>query len=304
MTLPGSELLLVARTVGLPARLDRNAMIATVEKPVLMDALAADFNKIDLVEQTGSTNADLLDSGFTAGHPAGPVLRWAGHQTAGRGRRGAVWLDQPGGSLTFSIAFERHAWQALPTPLAAFSLVSGVVLADELTRFMPWLAGRLRLKWPNDILLDGQKAVGILSEAKAQGALERVVIGYGINLVTPGNVPAQPRSLVPVGLLQGDARWSDDESQHLIAAIAMALKSAYEQFCHDGFEPFRMRWDQIDAFASQWIELRENETVIASGQCCGVDSAGALKIESDGIIETFSIGVVSARPGQSPAAKK
>ncbi len=279
-------------------------MIAIVEISVLKDALAADFNKIDFVGQTGSTNADLLETGFTPGLPAGPALRWAGHQTAGRGRRGSAWLDQPGGSLTFSIAFERKADTALPTPLAAFSLVSGVVLADELSLAMPWLRGQLRLKWPNDILLGRCKAVGILSEAKVHGDIERVVIGCGINLVTPRDVPALPQALAPVRLLKDATQWSDGDSQRLVGGIALSLKAAYERFCMDGFEPYQADWEQIDVFAGQWIELRENGAVIACGQCCGVDSAGALQIESDGIIETFSIGVVSARAGQSPAANK
>lgn len=280
------------------------AMIAIVEKPVLVAALAEEFKKIDFVEQTGSTNADLLESGFTKGIPASPGLLWAAHQTTGRGRRGAPWLDQAGRSLTFSIALERFSASPMPTPLSAFSLVSALVVATQIDRAMPWLDQRLCVKWPNDVLLGSQKAVGILSEAKSRGDLERVVVGCGINLALPENLQVDSGSLPAVGLLNQASNWTDEDSQRLIANIALGLKSAFKAFCTEGFDGFRADWDKYDAFAGQWIDLRENDRIIASGHCCGVDSVGALRIESDGIIEAYSIGVASARSGTAPTPKR
>jgi len=299
-----SRLLLVVSNCSRHRLLTLHAMITIVDKTVLTAALAADFKKINFVEQTGSTNADLLEPGFNPSGAAGPALLWAAHQTAGRGRRGATWLDQAGRSLTFSIAFERLATPRLPTPMSAFSLVTGLVIATQIESAMPRLNGQLRVKWPNDVLVGTRKAVGILSEAKMRGGLERIVVGCGINLVIPEHLIVDPGSLAGAGLLDRPADWTDEESQQLIANIALALKSAFDHFCTKGFEPFQSDWDRYDAFANQWIELRENGQLLASGRCCGVDSTGAIRVDSDGIIDAYSIGVASARSGTAPIANR
>lgn len=136
------------------------------------------------------------------------------------------------------------------------------------------------------------------------GDVERIVVGCGINLAIPQGLAVDPGSLDAVGLLDQPANWSDKESQQLVANIGLALKSAFDHFCARGFEPFQSQWRSYDAFADHWIELRESGQIVASGRCCGVDSAGSILIDSDGIIDAYSIGVASARPGTAPIANR
>jgi BirA family biotin operon repressor/biotin-[acetyl-CoA-carboxylase] ligase len=91
----------------------------------------------------------------------------AEHQTAGRGRLGRVWLDEPGTGLTFSVVL------LPPPPLArwpALTLVGAKAVAAS-------IGARASIKEPNDVLLDGRKVAGILAEAS-----ERVVLGIGVNV--------------------------------------------------------------------------------------------------------------------------
>ena len=112
-----------------------------------------------------------------AGAPEGTVVT-ARHQEAGRGRRGHEWWDAPGQSLLASVLLRP------PGPVTTapqLSLVGGLAVADALAA----AAGvDARIRWPNDLLVDGQKICGILAEAASDGAgrLQHVILGIGINL--------------------------------------------------------------------------------------------------------------------------
>ena len=91
----------------------------------------------------------------------------AEHQTEGRGRLGRVWVDEPGSGLTFSIVLHP------PQPVARWpelTIVAATAVAGA-------IGGRVSIKEPNDVLLDGRKVAGVLAEAS-----ERVVLGIGVNV--------------------------------------------------------------------------------------------------------------------------
>lgn len=124
--------------------------------------------------QLPSTNAQAWDSDPET-LPHGTVIL-TDHQTAGRGRRDNTWIATPGKSLTFSIILKPEA-PVIQLPL--FSLVASVSIAQALVEMglMP------QLKWPNDILLQMQKAGGILCESKtANRRISTLVMGLGLNV--------------------------------------------------------------------------------------------------------------------------
>lgn len=140
-----------------------------------LDALLAGPSRWHTLEhhaEVTSTN-DLVAAAAAAGTPPGLVAT-ADRQTAGRGRRGRVWRDQPAGrSLAVSALVAAPAEHATLVPLAA-----GVAVADAYRRS----GGRAVLKWPNDVLLPAgagpAKAAGILVERHG----DHVVVGMGLNL--------------------------------------------------------------------------------------------------------------------------
>lgn len=123
--------------------------------------------QVEIVDETGSTNADLLAT--AAERPHRSVLM-ARHQTAGRGRLNRVWEAPPGSNLLFSILFKEIP--EVPVELT-HRVGLAVVIAAERTAGV-----QARLKWPNDLLVGEAKLAGIL----AQRSGDAVVVGTGVNL--------------------------------------------------------------------------------------------------------------------------
>lgn len=98
------------------------------------------------------------------------------HQTAGKGQHGRIWYSPPG-VLTASFILA----QIPAVQLSGFSLAAGLAVIYTIEELMPPLQGVLRLKWPNDVLIDGRKLAGILCESRVKGSMGKVVVGIGLN---------------------------------------------------------------------------------------------------------------------------
>jgi BirA family biotin operon repressor/biotin-[acetyl-CoA-carboxylase] ligase len=173
-------------------------------------ALAAGY-RLKVFDTIGSTNAEALALA-RAGDP-GRLWIVSPHQSAGRGRRGSEW-STPVGNLAASLLL---IVDASPSVAATLGFAAGLALDEALRRVAPELSiaialdgidgnkgqgDRLRLKWPNDVLLDGGKLAGILLEAEpvGEGRLA-VVIGIGVNVVSaPSNLPYQTTALAALGI--------------------------------------------------------------------------------------------------------
>jgi BirA family biotin operon repressor/biotin-[acetyl-CoA-carboxylase] ligase len=137
------------------------------------EVIDAGWRQLDVVAQTGSTNADLLARAESGVDIAGAVLI-AEHQTAGRGRHGRVWSADPGAQITMSVGVSTldiptHRWGWL-------SLATGVAVIDAVSPLIG--EAKSGLKWPNDVLVEGGKLAGILAEV----GRPYVVIGLGLNV--------------------------------------------------------------------------------------------------------------------------
>lgn len=124
------------------------------------------------VDRTGSTNSDLLEAA-RLGAPDRTVLV-TGHQTAGRGRLDRRWDAPPDVNLLVSVLFWSEGALAEDPGLAARRLGVAAVAAAQ-----PFTRGRVALKWPNDVLLDGVKLGGILAQRAPSG---EIVVGLGVNI--------------------------------------------------------------------------------------------------------------------------
>ena len=143
----------------------------------------------------------------------------ADHQTAGRGRQGAQWLGAPGQSLLVSLIL----WDApLPEPVGLLGVCAALATADALEAHYPDLPP-VRLKYPNDLLLQGRKLGGVLAEV-VEGV---AVVGVGVNLaqdVFPPELEATAVSVAQARGQQGGKRVSESERAVLIEAIGSSLR--------------------------------------------------------------------------------
>ena len=142
------------------------------------------------VEETGSTNADLLEAA-ARGEPDGVVLV-ADHQTAGRGRLDRTWRAPPGSSLLVSVLLRPNLGAVDAHLLTTAAGVAAVDACGDLT------GATVGLKWPNDLVvpaghrLAGRKLGGILAEARLQGpTVEAVVVGMGLNVEWSFELPPE-----------------------------------------------------------------------------------------------------------------
>ncbi|GAA0420594.1 biotin--[acetyl-CoA-carboxylase] ligase [Massilia aurea] len=236
---------------------------------------------VEVVAQTGSTNADLLARASTL---AAPLLLIAEHQSAGRGRAGRSWLSSPEGSLTFSLAWR---FDGGPQALLGLPLAVGVALADTLGT----LGQQVQLKWPNDVLKDGDKLAGILIETQsAPGGGTWCVIGIGLNLLMPDEMEAQlGRSAAGMPWL---ARMDRDA---LMAALLDGLADCLREFTARGFAAFSARWNLRHAWQGETVVLLDGGVVRHEGRAAGVDDSGRLLLDTDEGRITVMAGDVSLR---------
>jgi len=221
---------------------------------------------VTVVEETGSTNADLLKSDG----PEGSVLV-ARHQTAGRGRLGRTWHTPKGEALTFSALLRPDA--AIPPSRRGWlPLAAGVAVATAVRDLCDLTVS---LKWPNDVLHARRKLSGILAEQSASGA---VVIGIGLNVsATEDQLPPPgPGGLVPTSLAV--AGRPDAEPDALLAAIlddlgrrydvlraGGSIRGEYVAWCGTLGQPVR-------------VELPGDKTM--TGTATGIDEDGRLLVET------------------------
>jgi BirA family biotin operon repressor/biotin-[acetyl-CoA-carboxylase] ligase len=243
-------------------------------------ALSSAGVAVDVVAETGSTNADLLARAATL---SAPLLLIAEHQTAGRGRAGRSWLSAPGHSLTFSLAWRFEG--GLPA-LTGLPLAVGTALAETLGR----LGQPVQLKWPNDLLKDGDKLAGILVETQATAAGTWAIVGVGLNLAMPDELEA--RIGRPVAAVPWLARMDRDA---LMAALLDGLAQALRAFAATGFAAFSARWNLLHAYQGQPVTIVDRGAVLHEGLAAGVDDGGRLLLDTEAGRIAIVAGDVSLR---------
>jgi len=244
---------------------------------------AARFD-IDILEQTGSTNTDMLERAMR-GARSGSVLA-AESQTQGRGRRGRHWHSSPGGALTFSILWRFDQGAGF---LGGLSLVVGIALTRVLRKRG---AADVMLKWPNDLLWRHLKLAGILIELAGDVMGPTfAVIGVGINLRLPESVKAridQPVvDLARIGV-EGDRNL-------LFAEFLGELDGALRKFSAEGFAPFRDEWDGLHAYRDKMVRVRMPDKSEIEGRVQNVGEDGALLLHTRSGLRKFYGGDLSLR---------
>lgn len=132
------------------------------------------------VESTGSTNADLVQELRSDNPPQEGDWLVALRQTAGKGRQGREWFDGKGNFMGSTIVALRKG----DPPPSSLSFVAAIAVHQSVLKSIGNL-GEVRLKWPNDVLLDGGKLSGILLELVDR----HVVIGIGVNIAKAPKLP-------------------------------------------------------------------------------------------------------------------
>jgi BirA family biotin operon repressor/biotin-[acetyl-CoA-carboxylase] ligase len=184
--------------------MDRDELRQPLDVEALRTEVAAAgiWRHVDVVAQTGSTNADLLARAESGTDIDGAVLI-AEHQTSGRGRQGRGWSAAPQAQITMSVGVRvadvpAAAWGWLP-------LATGVAVLDAIAPLIDGTGAEAGLKWPNDVLAGPARSHGKLAGILAEVVRPYAVIGLGLNVTQdPRDVEGRATSLLDVGVQAPD----------------------------------------------------------------------------------------------------
>jgi BirA family transcriptional regulator, biotin operon repressor / biotin---[acetyl-CoA-carboxylase] ligase len=244
----------------------RKSMKLNQEK--LERSLAGKFigHQLHYYEEIGSTNDEAFRLGL-AGVPEGTALI-AEKQNAGKGRLQRVWHSPAGKNIYTSIILRPKIESARAPQI---SILAGVAVAETLDSYCP---DRIKLKWPNDVLIDGKKVCGILSQAKiAANELDFIVLGIGINVnISYSQFPMEICNLATSLTIKTGREIS---RQELIISLYENLGKWYNHLMQDGFGRIKEKWLSMSSMIGETVQVMFQEEVV-SGTAIGLDEDGSL----------------------------
>jgi BirA family transcriptional regulator, biotin operon repressor / biotin---[acetyl-CoA-carboxylase] ligase len=247
----------------MPVDLERALELAGLEAPTRWDDVTTSTNGIAL-----AMAAD--------GAPQWTLVG-AGHQTAGKGRLGRTWHDRAGEALMVSIVL-RPAMA--PSDAGLLTLLAGAAWAEAIEEVVRL---PVRCRWPNDLLVGPAKVGGILAEsAMAPGgsALAHVVIGSGVNLVAPDDVPGA------VGL------GTDVDPTELLGAFLRSFRRGYHPSAETFADDVTTRWRTVAATLGRRVLATTTDGPSVEGVAVDLDRSGGLVIDTDRGRETVTFGAL------------
>ena len=208
-------------------------------------------------------------------------------QTAGRGRLGKVWDSPEGTGIWMSIILRPPI---LPQDVSGITLIAGLAICKgirEITNLPAYI------KWPNDVIINGRKVCGILTEMSAE--MERVnyvIVGIGINVNTK-NIPQDLQEIATSLSIEGEKKYSRKD---IVAATLTSFEKYYKEYLSDeSLSPL------LDRYKDLCITLKSKVQIIGKDETyqatpVDIDKTGALIVDKkDGKREIITSGEVSVR---------
>lgn len=225
--------------------------------------------RLSVLESLPSTQT-LVAERAAMGEAAGLAIM-ALSQTEGRGRAGRAWAGRSG-NLALS-ALVRPAAEARVA--GQFALLAAVALHDVASAHAP-----VRLRWPNDLMLDGAKVAGILTEVSLRpgGALDHVIFGFGVNLAHAP--PVEGRATACLGPLP-----PEPFARRLLAALAFRL----DLHAREGFAPLRAAWMAAGPAPGAVLAVRQGDSFVR-GRYEDLTEEGALRLMTENGPRSFHVG--------------
>lgn len=241
----------------------------------------SNLQRVDVELCVGSTNQVLLQEAHTSDISGVVVL--AETQTSGRGRFGRNWVSPVGRNLAISLG---ATISRSPSGIGAISLVAGVAVSNAIQELG---IETVKLKWPNDILIDDRKVGGVLVDLVRATAPFRFVVGVGLN-VGGGSVVGEVINYPVADLMEYCA---EPIRNQLAVSIIHNVYDSIRRFERDGFQSFHGRWSELDALRNNVVAISTSYDSI-QGIARGVSHTGELCVElKSGRIQHVNTGEVS-----------
>ncbi len=242
--------------------------VVWVRRGLAAERLGTEFHYFAEIDSTNIYARRLAEQGAREG---GVVI--AESQTGGRGRLGKRWVSPPNVNLYFSVIL-RPKLAAAKTP--QITLMAAVALAETLQSFLPVPPV---IKWPNDILVNGRKLAGILTEVSCgTEGVDFVILGIGVNV-------NYPLDLMPEEIRQRATSLSilcqkTISREDFLRRLIQHLDRCYGEIEENGFAALAPRWEAYFGLRGQRMRIELLDQVMF-GTAKGIDQAGALLLEDD-----------------------
>lgn len=256
-----------------------------MDEALLQAALAGlPLGGLRFFSSIGSTNDEALAWAADGARDLSLVV--ADEQTAGRGRAGRRWHTPAGSALAFSLVLRPSPLErTLPARMTGLAALATIQACQE-------LGLHAQVKWPNDILLSGRKAAGILVESAWIGnALDAAVVGIGVN-VAAAAVPPVAQLTFPATSLEGELGRVLDRME-VLRGILTALVAWRSRI---GTAEFIQAWEDALAFRGQQVAVGQDGEPQLMGTLLGLEADGSLRLLAAGMPTVVHFGEIHLRP--------
>lgn len=251
------------RLLSAPDALHADDLLSRLQRPRVIG------RDVRVFQETSSTN-DVVEKLARDGVGEGIVV-FAESQTKGRGRLGRKWISPKGQGLWFSVLLRP---QLPPTSVTQLTIAAATAVARAIRKQTGLLP---EIKWPNDILIDGRKAAGILTELAAElDRVRYVIIGIGVDV----NVTEFPPELADSATSLAAAADRQFVRAEIAAAILEELDADYARIARGAFASLAEEWEQQCITLGRRVKIHIGERTL-TGRAESLDSDGALLLRTD-----------------------
>jgi len=240
-------------------------------------------------EEMGSTNTELIELGEKGASEGTVVI--ADKQTEGKGRLERTWVSPAGANLYISILF-RPEIVATDSPL--FTFLASIALKETIEKIG---VTNTKIKWPNDIQIDGKKVAGVLTEMRSKRAMvDFIVVGIGVNInMSRDSIDKEMGEVARIATSIKENLGKDIDRAKFTADLLLELEKWYQIFSSKGKKAILREW------TDKWGDLNKRVRINVEGEpefeatALGIDDEGYLLVKTDnGEINKVIAGDVSA----------
>lgn len=223
----------------------------------------AKIHRFKKISSTNATARDLAKKGAKAGE-----VVIAEQQTKGRGRLQRKWLSKPG-NLYVSLILRPH----IPTKVAShLTFVASLAVAKTLEKNLGMSPS---LKWPNDVLVDGKKIAGILTEIETvDSKIDFAIVGIGINV----NQEKFPKNLSQTATSLQQILGKSLNLDQILEQLLQSFEEWYTAYLKQGFSIIKEMWEEMSVIIGRDVEIRDHRKKL-KGRALGIDQNGALLLQ-------------------------
>lgn len=238
-----------------------------------------------LYQEEVTSTQDIAEEAARKGAEEG-VVAISERQMKGRGRKGKLWASPPREGVYFSVILRPNL---RPSQIIQIPLIAGVAVCRAIKKVTPL---EPRIKWPNDVTIDGKKVAGILAEMSSDmDRVNHIVLGIGVNVNTECSLLPEPTRGIATSLAEKCGEYVS--RVRLVRSLLAEFDVLYRTFLASGFDSPRQQWKALDNTIGSWVKVSDgNEET--KGKALDIDEEGFLLIRKEnGDVKRIISGDVS-----------